>query len=413
MPDPALDLVIRDARLPGRPEPVQVGISGGRIAVIASDGLDARETVEAGGNLLWRPFASAHLHLCKVYTLPMVGEAALRKYAAAGMGEAMDAIALAAAVKERYAESWIYEHARRALREGVRHGVLAVRAFADTDTAAGLEAVRALLRLREEFTGVVDVQVVAFPQDGVVKDPGAAALVRQALELGADVVGGIPWIELTDADAQRHVDAMLDLAVEFDRDVAMLVDDAGDPGLRTTEMLAIGALERGLQGRVTACHARALGTYPMPTLQRLIALARQADLSFVANPHTGPLCLPLFTLRDAGLTVALGQDDIADAYYPFGQHHLLEVAFLVAHVLHRYTTADMEVLLDMVTGAAARAMGRGTQPVAEGTAADLLVLDGVDAREVLTRHAPPRHVLRGGRVLAATTTVTEMAGEVP
>ena len=134
-------------------------------------------------------------------------------------------------------------------------------AFADVDTKARLEGVIPLLALREEFRGVVDLQVVAFPQDGLLRDPGAEDFVREAVDLGADVVGGIPWIEHTDADALEHVQRMCALAAAHDRRVAMLVDDAGDASLRTTEMLATAMLEHGLVGRGVANHARAIGLY--------------------------------------------------------------------------------------------------------------------------------------------------------
>jgi cytosine deaminase len=132
------------------------------------------------------------------------------------MGAAMTAIELAAKVKEEYDAEWILPNVRRALRLAARHGNTHIRAFADVDTRARLTGVEALIEAREEFRGIVDVQVVAFPQDGVVRDPGAADLVRQAMELGADVVGGIPWIEYTEADERRHIDEMFEIAKDHD-----------------------------------------------------------------------------------------------------------------------------------------------------------------------------------------------------
>lgn len=395
------DLLIRDARLRERAGRVwNVRTSNGVIREITDAPLEADMVVEAEGNLLTPAFTNPHLHLDKVHTLHRVGEEALTRYSGEGMGQAMSAIAIAARVKAEYEESWIYESARAALIDGVRHGVLRVRAFADTDTSAGLEGIKALLRLRDELTDLVEVEVVAFPQDGILRDPGAEEVVRQALELGADVVGGIPWIELTDADAQRHVDIALDLGQEFDRDVVMLVDDAGDPSLRTTEMLAVGAVKRGWERRISACHARALATYARPTLERLIGLASKAGMSFVTNPHTGPLHLPMLDMLDAGLTVALGQDDIVDAYYPYGQHSMLEVAFLASHVLHRYTMRDMDRFFDMITVHAARAMGADAPGVHVGAPADLVILEGDTVHEALRLHAAPRSVIRRGRLVA-------------
>jgi len=171
-------------------------------------------------------------------------------------------------------------------------------------------------------------------------------------------------------------------------------------------MLAQAAVSRGWQGRVSACHARALAVYDEKRLFRVLAAAQQARMTFVANPHTGPLCLPIPVLAEAGLTVALGQDDIEDAYYPYGRHNMLEVAFLTSHVLHRYTKVDMRMFFDMVTRAPARILGAAARGPVVGHSADLVVLDGPDVQQALLRHNPPRYVLRGGAVVAATTEST-------
>ena len=404
------DLTITEAKLRERGEGAwHIGIRDGEIAAISPTPLEGRESIDAVGGLVMAPFVSAHMHLCKVHTLPMLGEDALRRYSEEGMGDAMGAIRMAAAVKDRYDAEWIVPNVRAAVTQAVANGTGAMRAFADVDNRARLEGVSAVLQVRDEYAELIDLQVVAFPQDGLLCDPGAEKLLRQALEAGADIVGGIPWIEHTDADAREHIRRCFDLAVEFDRDVAMLVDDAGDPFLRTTEMLAAETLARGWQGRVAACHARALGTYAEPSLRRLLALAERASMAFVSNPHTGPLHLPIFDLLDAGLTVALGQDDIEDAYYPYGQGNLLEVAFLASHLLHRFTLDDAGAFLDMVSVHARRAIGLPDAVIAEGQPADLVVLDGGTPREVLTRHRQPRAVVRQGRAIATTEIVSTVA----
>lgn len=402
-------LAIRNVRLRGRSDGlVNVGIRNGRIASITTDSITGDVELDGQGNLLTASFVDAHLHLCKVYTLPMIGDQAVRLYTAGAMAQAAAAIERAAVVKEKYDEGWIYENARRVLLEGLKHGVTHVQAFADTDTRARLEAVKALLRLRDEFRGAVDVRVVAFPQEGLLRDPGAEEYVQEALALGADVVGGIPWIERTDRDAAEHVDRMFRLANAFDRDVAMLVDDAGDPDLRTTEILATAAIREGWAGRVTACHARAMGLYPEPYFRQLLELARRAEMRFVTNPHTGPLHLRYTELLEAGLPVALGQDDIADAYYPYGQHNMLEVAFLASHILGTPTFDQMETLFDMITGQAARVFGLPDHGVAVGKAAHLVVLHEASVYEVLRAHRPPRYVVSHGRLAAETVEETQM-----
>ena len=408
------DLVIVNARLRGPDDRARcISISHGAIAHIGDNRADGDAVLDAEGNLVTESFVDPHLHLCKVYTLDMLGDRALRAYTSPAMAGARTAIELASEVKDDYDESWIYPNAHRAVREGLRNGVTHIQAFADTDTKARLEAIKALLRLRGEFSNVVDIKVVAFPQDGIVRDPGAADYVRAALELGADVVGGIPWIETTQEDARRHIDQMLDLAVEFDKRVAMLVDDAGDPELRTTEMLAAAAIERGLVGRVTACHARAMNAYPEDYFDRLITLLAKARMGFVTDPHTGSLCTRVLALDRHGIAVALGQDDILDAYYPFGQHNMLEVAFLASHILGASTREDMERLLDMVTTRAAHVAGIPRHRLEIGAAANLVVLNGRDAREVLTRHLPPLYVVSNGEIVATTSVQTAFGEAVP
>ncbi|MET9343387.1 amidohydrolase family protein [Nonomuraea sp. NPDC003804] len=406
-----MDLLVRNAARRDRPGRWMLAADHGILTVVAPEDRDApggaTTVIDAEGNLVTEPFADAHLHLCKVHTLDLAGSRALEAYTGGSMGAAMAAIEAAAAVKRDQTAAAVADRARRALTESVRHGVRAVQAFADVDPDAGLTGVEALLALREEFRDRVEVRVVAFPQDGLLRRPGTEELVSEAVRLGADVVGGIPWIEYTDADAAEHVRRMVELARRTGRRVAMLVDDAGDPGLRTTEMLASALLATGVRG--SAQHARAMALYPEPYLRRLVGLCRAAGLGFVSDPHTGPLHLPVFALADAGLPVALGQDDIEDAYYPFGRHNLLEVAFLAAHLLDARADAALDRLYDMVSLEAARVLGRPVHRLVPGAPADLVVLEGRTVRQALALHAPPRHVVVGGRVVASTRTRTEFS----
>jgi len=397
----AFDIAIRRARLRGRGDRLaEIGINDGRIVAIAErfDGKGAME-IDARGNLVTESYVNPHLHLCKVWTLPMREEEALKTYQGEAMGKAMAGIELASKIKEKYAESWIVENARRAVALAALYGNLHIRAFADVDSKARLEGLKALIRVRDEFRGIVDIQVVAFAQDGIVREPGAAELMHQAIKLGADVVGGIPWIEFTNADAAAHVSICFDLAQEFDKDVSMLLDDAGDPGLRTLEMMAVEAIRRGWQGRALAHHCRAMSLYPMPYVQRLARVLKAAHVSVVTDPHTGPLHARVKELLAEGVTVCLGQDDISDAYYPFGRNNMPEVAFLASHLLWMMTRQEVEKLYDMITVNAAAAINLGRFGLTEGAPANLVVLDHRDVVEALRFHDPPAHVVSKGRVV--------------
>jgi cytosine deaminase len=381
------DLLIRDARTRfSEGELLDIGIKSGLVLRIGHiSGEKAQRTIDAQGRLVTESFVNGHLHLCKVYTLTMAGEDALSSYTSGAMGGAMTAIEQAARVKEHYDERWIIENVRRAINLAIRFGNTHIRAFADTDTKAKLEGVKALLRAREEFKEQVEIQVVAFPQDGIVRDPGA------------DVVGGIPWIEYTDEDAQTHIDLMFAVAKEHDKDISMLIDDAGDPGLRTLEMLAVKTLQEGWEGRVTAQHARAMALYPEPYYRKVEALLKKARIGVVSDPQTGPLYARVRALYDAGVGIALGQDDIADAYYPFGRNNMLEVAFLAAHLMWMTTFQDMEILYDLITTRAAEALGIRGFELKEGNRANLVVLDAESVWEAIWSHEAPLYVIKDGR----------------
>jgi len=392
------DLIIRNARLRrDREQLVDIAISDGRISQIETGlKVTAAQEIDAGRNLVTPSFVNPHMHLCKVWTLPMMSEEALLAYQQAGMSGAAAAIELASKVKESYHASWIENNARRAVALAAVYGTTHMRAFADVDSKAKLEAVKALLAIREEFRGIVALQVVAFAQDGIIKDPGTARLMHEAMQLGADVVGGIPWIEKTTADMKAHVEFCFELAAAFGKDVSMLLDDAGDPDLRTLEMMAAEAIKRGWQGRALAHHCRAMAAYPEPYLRGLLQILRDARVAVVSNPHTGPLHAKIPELRAAGITVCLGQDDISDAYYPFGRNNMLEVAFLASHLLWMMSRNDMETLYDMITVNPAKALHIADFAIAVGAPANIVVLDQPDVGEALRFHGQPRAVISHG-----------------
>jgi cytosine deaminase len=399
----AFDLLIKNAKTRfSQGELLQVAIHSGKIIKIAPMiDENSEQVIDAKGKLVTESFVNGHLHLCKVYTLAMMDEEAMGAYTDGSMGGAMTAIELAARIKEKYDETWIIENVRKAVNLAVKFGNTHIRAFADVDTKARLEGVKALLRAREEFKDQVEIQVVAFPQDGVVRDPGAEGYIEEALKLGADVVGGIPWIEYTDADAQTHIDSMFALAKKYNKPVSMLIDDAGDPTLKTLEMLAVTTIKNGWEGRVTAQHSRAMALYPEPYYRKIEHLLKRAQIGVVSDPQTGPLYARVKDLYKAGVRIALGQDDIADAYYPFGRNNMLEVAFLAAHLMWMNSRQDMEVLYDLITTNAAQALNIQGHTLSEGGNADLVVLNAESVWESIWNHEAPLHVIKNGKEITA------------
>ncbi len=392
------DILIKNAKTRKIQNLVNIAIQDGKIVAIAEnlEG-EAAQLIDARGGLVTESFVNGHLHLDKVYTLKMAGEDALKEYTGGGMGGAMTGIERAADFKASYDQSWIIPNVRKACNLAIKYGNTHIRAFADVDTKARLEGVSALLKMREEYQDRLELQVVAFPQDGIAREPGAKELIRQALEMGADVVGGIPWIEFTKEDEQEHVDSMCALAKEFDKPISMLLDDVGDMEERTLEMLCKETIVMGWQGRVTAQHCRAMELYPENYFRKLVSLLKKAEIGVVSDPHTGPLAARVRDLLEAGVPVALGQDDIQDAYYPFGECNMLQIAFLASHLLQMRTFEDMELLYDMITTGAAKVLGIGGHELKVGGNADLVVLDEEDVYHAIWYHRAPLYVIKNGR----------------
>ena len=284
------DILIKNAKTRKCAELVSIGINDGKITAIEKElKEDAKQIIDAKGCLVTESFVNGHLHLDKVYTFVMAGETALKEYNENGMGGAMTGIERAADFKASYDESWILPNVRKACDLAVKYGNTHIRAFADVDTKARLEGVKSLLKAREEYKDRVELQVVAFPQDGIAREPGAKELIREAIELGADVVGGIPWIEFSKEDEQDHVDSMCAYAKEYNKPISMLLDDVGDAEERTLEMLCKQSIAMGWQGRVTAQHCRAMELYPENYFRKLVALMKKAGIGLISDPHTGPM----------------------------------------------------------------------------------------------------------------------------
>jgi cytosine/creatinine deaminase len=397
------DYLVKNARIRSTAgKQFEIGILNGKIEAISEKvSGDAISVIDACGNLVTESFINSHLHLCKVFTLDMMGDEAIKAYhgSEGEMGSAMTGIELAMKVKEKYHESWIIKNVRKAVAYGAIYGCTHMRVFADVDSKAKLEGIKALLRARDEFKGIVDLQVVAFAQDGLVREKGAEKLVNEAMDLGADVVGGIPWIEYTDSDIKEHVKIIFDIAEKYNKPVSMLVDDAGDPGLRSLELMAVETIKRGMIGRSLAHHCRAAAVYPEPYLIKLTYLLKQAKMGWSTAPHTGPMHAPVQKLLGEGVLIFIGQDDISDAYYAFGRNNMLECAFLGAHTLWMSTREEMETLYDMVTILPARGIGLTDHTLKIGAPANLVVLDQPNVNEALRFHEAPAFTISHGKVV--------------
>ena len=398
--------VIRNVRLRGRDGTVDVATEGELIAAV-EPGYQGRvdREFDGEGRLLVPGFVNAHQHLDKT----RLG-AVMRPNESQTLQEA---IYITWDHKRSYTVEEIVERASPVVESAIVNGTTAIRAFADVDTIGGATPVEGLLELRRRFAGRITLEVVAFPQEGIIRNPGCDELMKATMELGADVVGGLPWYERLDRDVHDHIDFCFELARRTGKDIHMLVDDTDDPNSRSLEYLAVRTLEEGYGGRVTASHCGALGAYDDNYAEKVIGLVKEAGVSISSNTQISLVMAGrndrglvrrgitrVKELLAAGVNVLSAQDDVDDPYYPFGRPDQIEVGQYTAHVAQLTYPRELETVFDMISINAARAMrleGYGIEP---GNRADLVLIDAGDIREALRLVPPRRLVFYGGSLVA-------------
>jgi cytosine/creatinine deaminase len=437
-----MSLLIRSARIWGG-EPQDILTEAQAIVSVMPRGEPrAARELDVEGRLVLPAFVNCHWHADKCFYLkdlihrlpggPAYDDEQLKRRFASEMRSGMahfelkQAVSLEStwAIKRTYTVGDIADRAGRAVELAVQHGCGAIRLFADVDRHAGVTGVKGLLEIKRRYGHFLHLQVVAFPQEGIFANPGTAELMREALDAGADVVGGIPWVEWDDAAQRRHVDACFQFALAYDRDIHMLCDDTEDPSSRTLEYLAIRTIETGWQGRVSASHCCALSFYHDAHARKVIELVRQAGITVVSNAQISlvdianlagePRPRGITRVREllaAGVNVASAQDDVDDWYYPWGRNDLLEVAFFMAHTAQFFRPEAMVIPFRMITEHAARAMRLPNYGVAPGCEANLVVLDATTLHEAFQYQAARRYVVLKGRIVAETRRTTTLTLE--
>lgn len=409
------DLIIRNAHTWGTAAPADLAISGGVYVPPDNVNADSATVIDAGGRLCVPGFVEPHIHLDKVYLADSIPVNV--------SGSLDEAIDILGARKQSYSTEDIVERAGRMIRTSVANGVTRMRTHVDIDTGCGLTAFDAMLAVREQFADLLELQIVAFPQKGIVGDPGTEALLREAMERGADQIGGMPFNEPGPAESRAHIETAFDIAGEHDCDVDMHIDETDDPDARTLEMLAEVTLERGWQGRVIAGHTCALAAYPDDYADGVMDKVAEAGIQMITNPATNLMLqgredshpkrrgiTRVKELLDRGVNVAFGQDNLQDMFYPFGRDDPLELCFLLAHAAHMSQPDEIEAVFAMPTVNAGQVMGLkdyGTEP---GCVGDLVVLDAATPLEAIANKPDRRFVIRRGRVVAETETRRSFVG---
>ena len=405
-----LDLIIRKANLPDGRSDVDIAIDNGLILDVACS-LDApaRREINAEGQLVSPPFVDSHFHLDSTlsYGRPRVNES----------GTLLEGIELWGELKPNLTTENIKSRAMKLCHWAIAHGTLAIRSHVDVSDDR-LLAVEALLAVREEIKPYIDLQLVAFPQDGYLRSPGCAANLERALNLGVDVVGGIPHFERTMADGASSINALCELAADRGLSVDMHCDESDDPQSRHIEMLTFHTQRLGLQDRVTGSHLTSMHSMDNYYVSKLIPLMAEARMHVVANPLINITLqgrhdsypkrrgmTRVQELMEAGVNVAFGQDALLDPWYSFGSHDMLEVAHMGLHVAQMTGQAQMRQIYETVTYNGAKVMGLTGYGLEPGCRADMVILQAKDPHEALRLKPVRLFVIRRGKVIAQTPPV--------
>ncbi|WP_349369122.1 amidohydrolase family protein [Salinarimonas sp.] len=398
-------LLVENARLPDGTGPVSIAVREGRIVAIAPavEG-DAERVVDAGGRLVAPPFVDPHFHMDATLSL---GLPRLNR-----SGTLLEGIALWGELKPHLTEEAVMERALRYCDMAAARGLLAIRSHVDVCDER-LVAVRALLEVRKRVAPWIDLQLVAFPQDGLYRHERGEAGLLAALDLGVDVVGAIPHFERTMEDGAASLRRICAIAAERGLMVDVHCDETDDPLSRHVETLAAETVRHGLQGRVAGSHLTSMHSMDNYYASKLIPLIAEAGLHAIPNPlinitlqgrsdtyprRRGLTRIP--ELRAAGVNVALGQDCTMDPWYPLGSADMLDVAHMAIHAVPMTSREAMRFAFDAVTVNGARAMGLADPTLRVGGPARFVVLDARDPIEAIRLRASRLAVVRDGRVIA-------------
>lgn len=400
-----LDLIVRNAALPDGRTGMSIGVSNGRIVAVEPtiEG-EAAETIDAGGRLLSPPFVDPHFHMDATLSLglPRMNRS----------GTLLEGIALWGELKPQLTLEAMVERALRYCDLAVSRGLLFIRSHVDVSDSRLLTA-EAMIEVRERVRPYIDLQLVAFPQDGYFRTPGAADLLVRSLDMGLDVVGGIPHFERTMADGTASVEALCRIAAERGLPVDLHCDESDDPLSRHIETLAAETIRHGLEGRVVGSHLTSMHSMDNYYVSKLIPMIAEAGITAVPNPlinitlqgrqdsypkRRGMTRVP--ELLAAGVNVAFGHDCVMDPWYALGSGDMLEVAHMAVHVAQMTSREGLRTAFDAVTVNSAKALGLDGYGLAVGAKADFVLLQAADPIEAIRLKAHRLLVVKSGRVIA-------------
>ncbi len=386
---------------------MDIAVKGGKIVEIGHAlSAETLEEIDAAGHLVSPPFVDSHFHMdaALTYGQPRINAS----------GTLLEGIALWAELKPTLSVAEIKARALRFCRWSIARGTLAIRSHVDISDPQ-LLAVEALLEVREEIKPWLDLQLVAFPQDGFLRLPTARNNLLRALDMGVDVVGGIPHFERTMADGAESVTQLCEIAAARGLMVDMHCDESDDPMSRHIETLARETQRLGLAGRVAGSHLTSMHSMDNYYVSKLMPLMLEADIQVIANPlinitlqgryDSYPKRRGMTRVKELmaeGINVAMGHDCVMDPWYSLGSHDMLDVAHMGLHVAQMTGLSEMNAVYEAVTGNAARAMNLDGYGLDVGCHADMVILQCHDRIEALRLRPARLYVIRRGNVIART-----------
>lgn len=401
------DYLVKNANLPGQKNTVDIAIKDGCFAAIEQTiNGPAKKELDVGGCLVTPPFVDSHFHLDAPLTLGMP------RYNQSGT--LLEGIQLWSELKPELTAEAIRQRALKLLNWSIAKGTLVIRTHVDI-TDPSLLAVDVLLEVRKEMAEWVDIQLTAFPQDGLLRTPGGKELLIRALDKGVDVVGGIPHFERTMQEGSKSISWLLEIAESRGLLVDMHCDESDDPHSRHIEHLTFETQRIGLGGRVAASHLTSMHSMDDYYVSKLLPLMTESGIQAICNPlinihlqgrhdtypkRRGLTRVP--ELLEAGVNVAFGHDCVMDPWYPMGSHDMLEVAHMGGHCLQMMGATQIPTLLEMVTTRSAEVLNLEGYGIEVGNQADCVVLQAADAMEALRLKPARLYVFRKGKIIAST-----------
>lgn len=362
------------------------------------------QVIDVGGSLVTPPFVDPHVHLDAVLVAGKLPRGNVS-------GTLLEAIDVWSEWKAQLTDEILMDNAREVMKWYVANGVLRVRTHADC-TDKTLRTVKCLLALREEMKDIIDIQVVAFPQNGIFTDRNNADLLKESLEMGADVVGGAPHIEFTREDGVREVELIYDLAEKYNRLIDIHIDETGDPHSRFIEVMAKESIIRGFGDKATASHTTAMHNYNNDYAFKLISNIANSGIHMITNPFDNSVLqnrtdgyprkrghTRVDELLAAGVNVSIGHDSIMDPWYSMGKGSMLSAANLLMHMAHMNGKSQVIQLFDMITGNSAKVMKLENYGIQVGGQADLVVLDAGSEEEAIRLGSECLYVIRKGEIV--------------